>query len=582
MEDRWARRIPLFIRRVLQIGELPASLARMLETRGVTLSAFDRNAAAVPFPDAYFDAVILGESADVVQRAKLARFLSRHGYFFILGGVDREDLAPALDEEGLALYTAFQAPETAGVHVAVWHDYAPIEHAQSCLSERHPEWAHQILCEIPESYRDSLETQVAIAAQKQQCLLDMDRPGDPRRQLLLFGGSLMLFYQITEVCPDFHLAYMCQSEFWRRIGDETMAARTLRIAEQVAPNPATARQIESYPAVRSVWVEPDPPAWVEPARMPRVLLVTHPRPHFGLDALFDGLCSVLGDANVVEFPWKPLLHGQPPPELAHYPCACDHAGEPLGLDAFVAELRQGQFDYILYGDMEQALEREAARAILDAAGSTPLFLIDAQDECVDHSRETLAYMGRGGAQACFKREMLACVDYGPRVFPLPFAHPDARVASDIANERPTAFFWAGQRWPGLREVYLRTIESVLGERFDHVYPPGEYIQRIRDARIGLSAFGAGFDTVRYYELPAQGCLLFSEPPPIRIPHNFRDGETAVFFEDLDELREKLEHLLAHPDEAARIAHAGHEHLRRHHTASARARHLLGWIRESLA
>ena len=72
-------------------------------------------------------------------------------------------------------------------------------------------------------------------------------------------------------------------------------------------------------------------------------------------------------------------------------------------------------------------------------------------------------------------------------------------------------------------------------------------------------------------------MLLAERPPIRIPHNFIDGETAVFFDDLPELEEKLTYYLAKPQEAARIAAAGHRHFLKYHTTAARAGQLLGYL-----
>ena len=46
-------------------------------------------------------------------------------------------------------------------------------------------------------------------------------------------------------------------------------------------------------------------------------------------------------------------------------------------------------------------------------------------------------------------------------------------------------------------------------------------------------------------------------------------------------REKLAYYLDHPEETTAIAAAGHAHLRRYHTASARAGQLLGRIEQVL-
>lgn len=74
-------------------------------------------------------------------------------------------------------------------------------------------------------------------------------------------------------------------------------------------------------------------------------------------------------------------------------------------------------------------------------------------------------------------------------------------------------------------------------------------------------------------------MLLSDKLPIRVPYNFRDGESAVFFTDLKELELKLEYYMDHPDEARGIAHSGYEHLKRRHTAVERARQMMAWTRQ---
>jgi hypothetical protein len=114
----------------------------------------------------------------------------------------------------------------------------------------------------------------------------------------------------------------------------------------------------------------------------------------------------------------------------------------------------------------------------------------------------------------------------------------------------------------------------LGRSLAREYTQEEYAAVLRNARVGLSMFGGGFDTVRYWELPAHGCLLLAERPPIRIPYDFEDGVSAVFFNDLPDLEERMEHCLSQTESVRRIALAGRERLLRYHTASARAGQLL--------
>ena len=74
-----------------------------------------------------------------------------------------------------------------------------------------------------------------MTAEKQACILAMDREADPFRRLLLFNGALVLFYQVTEILPACHQVYLNQAEFWHRVGGDDMAARLLRTVNHVAP-----------------------------------------------------------------------------------------------------------------------------------------------------------------------------------------------------------------------------------------------------------------------------------------------------------------------------------------------------------
>ena len=73
-------------------------------------------------------------------------------------------------------------------------------------------------------------------------------------------------------------------------------------------------------------------------------------------------------------------------------------------------------------------------------------------------------------------------------------------------------------------------------------------------------------------------MLLAERPPIQIPHNFIDGESAVFFDDVSELAERLVYYQAHPHESAAIAQAGHSRLLLHHTNVSRAQQALTRVR----
>ncbi|MBN2311263.1 MAG: glycosyltransferase [Candidatus Hydrogenedentes bacterium] len=468
-----------------------------------------------------------------------------------------------------------------GIVIAVSADYNPVLHARRLFDEGHPDWAHEILGLIPKPYLQNTEVSAAVAAEMQLCILATDTKAGPAGRLSRFWDAQVLFYRAVAYRPEDPGPYQCQAEFWRRLGDADMAARLLRSIQRIAHCDSVANQLAGYgdppdrPAVE--YAGEGAPEWTPEADAPRVLLITHPRPHYELDVLYDGLCRLLGEERVTEFPWKGTLHGERPAELGHYPCTFNRRGERLELNDLLNRLRGGQFDVILFGDIEGSMPRDKARAIAGAAG-LPLFVIDTEDDPADHRDAVAEYLGRK-ASAYFKREMLACVDYGPAAFPLPFAYPDDRIPDEVPWEGRQGLFWAGNRSFGLRRLYLERLESVLGGKLDALYAQEDYVRGLQACQVGLNLFGLGFDTVRYWELPAHGCLLLSERLPIRVPHDFRDGESAVFFDDVAGLEERLSSLFEHPDECAAIARAGHEHVKRYHTGSARAGQLLARIRE---
>jgi len=103
----------------------------------------------------------------------------------------------------------------------------------------------------------------------------------------------------------------------------------------------------------------------------------------------------------------------------------------------------------------------------------------------------------------------------------------------------------------------------------------EYCGLMARSRIGLSIRGAGFDTMRYWEIVASKTLLISERPSILIPNNFVHGQHGVFCRpDLSDLF-NLVRAYARDDKARRtIAEEGYRHLLRFHTCEQRARQLL--------
>lgn len=499
------------------------------------------------------------------------------------GGVMTLDGAvAAFTEAGLPVYDLLTPGPRRGAGpgdellMLVRPDYNPVAVARGLSDAGRPDAAFGVLDAIPKAYTAEEEAWLSVSLEKQLNLLHWMKRDGLCADAAFFSQAAHLFHAVMARRPTCHEAAQLQAELYRAVGAPALGARLLRNLLEAAPHAGAARQLATLPEPPPA-LEPDiPPPWTPASKPPRVLFVLPERMHYGLDVLFDGLCQVLGQAQLTDFPHKPSLHGAVEEAYKNYPCAFDYPGDPKALETVCAELRDGRYDLVLWGDCENALDDTLCAAVAGAIGRTPAYLVDGLDQFPDTRGAVERRLGLR-FRGCFKREMLIGHDYPAGTYPLPFGYPDRLFPEAVRTERDIPLFWAGHRRCGLRRLFLEALERHLGQGLDGEYPQEVYLDRIGRSRIGICLFGYGFDTVRYWELPAHGAALFAERLPIRVPHPFSDGETALHFDGAQEMLARYEALAANPGQVRELAHAGHAHARRHHSGSARARQLLGWI-----
>ncbi len=294
--------------------------------------------------------------------------------------------------------------------------------------------------------------------------------------------------------------------------------------------------------------------------MTEVLFITSPEINFLEDALHEGLDQLLGADQVHCYPYKNYSEFQynlyP---LDHFPPHRD----PVDLDVILA--RREKIAAVIVGSIrKEALN--AWRPIQNRFTHCPVALVNGE-EGKQIWPDGVWYTHRFWFNLMLGED--TC-----NLFPLPMCAP-SRTMLPVEMDRDLPVSFAARGTHPLRrkvaEILRREGHTVL---LDCDIPREQFCGLLNRSLIGVSVRGAEWDTMRYYETPYHGALLLSQRLPIVIPDNFRDGEHAVFFDDLDDMLEKIHSLLADRDRLSRIAAAGCKYAQEKHTAVARARYLL--------
>ncbi|MEX5213191.1 MAG: glycosyltransferase [Nitrospiraceae bacterium] len=357
-----------------------------------------------------------------------------------------------------------------------------------------------------------------------------------------------------------------------------------------------------------------------------ILYLSDPAPDYLADQMYLGLCRVLGGEQVIDYPWKRVYH-DPGHRLEYLP---QTPGRAYGEDEIVTLLRDGKVDLLVLSS-----PRAAAGSMLDRIDRhirlPPCVLIDGEDDAgIRHD-----LVKRFGCRAYFKREFRWQAGVGlrrrleqwrafrdgqdlfHRTFPLPFSViPDAAPAPeegprdiDVSYAARASHVKRLRAWNLLKAAdglrcegglyaeptdrqsklttgFSRLLVKLRGDPRVTMSQRGtrltfrEYHRLLGRSKMALSIRGGGFDTLRYWEIPASKAVLVSEQPDICIPNNFEHGKHALFCRpDLSDLVDLVRTYLQDDAARASLALQGHRHLLRFHTCERRAEYFLALCRQ---
>jgi len=322
----------------------------------------------------------------------------------------------------------------------------------------------------------------------------------------------------------------------------------------------------------------------------KILYINSHSADYVQDLTYSGLVKVFGLKNVIDYKWNQKYHVP----YKKYPKNLGYVSGSL-LPS-LAHLSVKQFDVVLVGSAKVDCF-ESYLAFMDRIpANVPVVFIDGGDQPVI-GRDLIVYgrpelyeeaIAKRPFDLVFKREMLIDQDYGKNVFPLPMCFNMDRARNVPKEKKYQVSFWAVESAP-IRVKALDLLSDQFdckangterNQKFSKYKRKGEfYLQELARCKIVLNFRGGGWDTMRYWEVPAIGSFMISQRPQFVIPQNFEHEKHVVFCQDdLSDLIELCEYYLENETAREQIATNGKNHLLQYHTDVKRAEYIIQTIR----
>lgn len=327
----------------------------------------------------------------------------------------------------------------------------------------------------------------------------------------------------------------------------------------------------------------------------KVLILTDPEACYGSALLFRGLCNVLGEDNVHDYPHKPTWRGNPTTlfqargSVPHYEAYEGYVSHHEWMKPVSSPERTTQevLDRLAAKEYDLVVLVSTRKGVwytwsfLNSKARMPRAVVcDHEDHDVIHWSVADAIH----SPVYFKRELFREATQGNvRARPLPFScgRADLETPGDANAPRDGAFISCGLTHAS-RHVVLDNIRGcpsiVSGE---NAIAGGAYGDALRRAKIGISVRGHGVDTLRYWEIPFYGAALLADPTVI-VPDGFTRNVDYFGYEDPRTVKDTVLDLLRDPDRIRGVARRGQERLLKHHTTTERARYFLREVEKAYA
>ena len=316
----------------------------------------------------------------------------------------------------------------------------------------------------------------------------------------------------------------------------------------------------------------------------KILMLADPEADYGQYMIWNGLVEILGNDNVVTFPFKRSLYGEND-DTYFLPDGKQGFTSPYeftkqrpkpkewSMDDVIKDF--DSFDVVIISSMRK-FAIQAFKELREKLGfiKRPVIALDHED----YSGLDMWKIDDIKPDAIFKREMLMGEPYPSHypVYPLPFS---SMIEPGQFPDKPKIYdvcFACGITYPIRQQVLDLVMKMPIkfiggGNEFRRSWQ--EYNELMSQSKICLVVRGWGWDSVRAWEAPAHNTMTMWFEHPQIIPNPFVHKDTTVYF-NIHNLENQILQYLANDEERQFIAQRGQKHLFEFHTNKARAQYML--------
>lgn len=309
----------------------------------------------------------------------------------------------------------------------------------------------------------------------------------------------------------------------------------------------------------------------------KVLFINSHSADYVQDLTYSGLVKKLGISNVIDYKWNKKFHVP----YKKYPKNLGYTRNSL-FPSLINRLKM-DYDVVIVGAAKVDCFESYIALAPSIDKNIPVIFIDGGDgptigiDLTAYKRPELyeKAIAIRPFDYIFKREYLFENSYDDNVFALQISFNEDRLPALPQKKSYDVSFWAVESAP-IRTEALKLLDGQFDCRENGTEPKQKfskyarkgtfYLEELARCKIVLNLRGGGWDTMRYWEVPAIGSFMITQKPQIEIPHDFVDKKHVVHCkDDLSDLIELCQYYLEHEQEREAIAQAGREHFLAYHT-----------------